>query len=66
MTDDRPVQVAYYYRIRWGHQAEFVEHVGKQNIVAHVRGALERAQQIRSRFSGIGEETAHDLEHARL
>ena len=25
MAADRPVQVAYYYRIRWGHHAEFVE-----------------------------------------
>jgi sulfate permease, SulP family len=28
-------------------QAEFVEHVGRQNIVAHVQAALERAQEIR-------------------
>lgn len=47
-------------------QAEFVEHVGKHNIVAHVQAALERAQEIRSRFSGVGEEAAHDLEHASL
>jgi SulP family sulfate permease len=48
------------------HQAEFVEHVGKHNIVPHVKAALERARQIRSRFSGLGEEAAHDLEHASL
>jgi SulP family sulfate permease len=47
-------------------QAEFVEHVGKHNIVAHVQAALARAQEIRSRFSGVGEEAAHDLEHASL
>ena len=47
-------------------QAEFVEHVGKHNIVPHVRAALGRAQEIRSRFSGVGEEAAHDLEHASL
>jgi sulfate permease, SulP family len=47
-------------------QGEFVEHVGKHNIVAHVQAALERAQEIRSRFSGVGEEAAHDLEHASL
>jgi SulP family sulfate permease len=28
-------------------QAEFVEHVGRQNIVAHVQAALERAHEIR-------------------
>jgi SulP family sulfate permease len=47
-------------------QGEFVEHVGRHNIVAHVQAALERAQEIRSRFSGVGEEAAHDLEHASL
>jgi SulP family sulfate permease len=47
-------------------QGEFVEHVGKHNIVAHVQAALARAQEIRSRFSGVGEEAAHDLEHASL
>lgn len=25
MTADRPVQVAYYYRVRWGHDDEFLE-----------------------------------------
>jgi SulP family sulfate permease len=47
-------------------QTEFVEHVGRQNIVPHVQAALERAREIRSRFSGIGEEAAHDLAHAPL
>jgi SulP family sulfate permease len=28
-------------------QAEFVEHVGRENIVAHVQAALERAHEIR-------------------
>ena len=28
-------------------QAEFVEHVGRENIVAHVQAALERAHAIR-------------------
>jgi SulP family sulfate permease len=47
-------------------QAEFVGHVGKHNIVPHVQAALERAHEIRSRFSGVGEEVASDLEHASL
>jgi sulfate permease, SulP family len=47
-------------------QAEFVEHVGAPNIVPHVQAALARAQEIRSRFSGVGEEAARDLEHAPL
>jgi SulP family sulfate permease len=47
-------------------QAEFVEHVGKENIVPHVQAALDRAREIRSRFSGIGEAAARDLEHAPM
>ncbi len=45
---------------------EFVEHVGKHNIVAHVQAALERAQEIQSRFSGVGEDAARDLARATL
>jgi SulP family sulfate permease len=48
------------------HQGAFVEHVGKRNIVPHVQAALERAQEIRSRFSGVGEEAARDLERTSL
>ena len=47
-------------------QAEFVEHVGQENIVPHVQAALDRAREIRSRFSGIGEAAARDLEHAPM
>jgi SulP family sulfate permease len=47
-------------------QAEFVEHVGRHNIVPHVQAALERAHEIQSRFSGIGEEAARGLEHAPM
>jgi SulP family sulfate permease len=43
-----------------------VEHVGKDNIVPHVQAALERAREINSRFSGLGENAARDLEHASL
>jgi SulP family sulfate permease len=47
-------------------QAEFVEHVGRQNIVAHGEAALERAREIRARFSGLGEDAAHALQRASL
>jgi SulP family sulfate permease len=47
-------------------QAEFVEHVGKQNVLPHVQAALERAREIQSRFSGLGEEAAHDLERGAM
>jgi SulP family sulfate permease len=47
-------------------QAEFVEHVGRHNIVPHVQAALDRASEIQSRFSGIGEEAARGLERAPM
>jgi SulP family sulfate permease len=47
-------------------QAEFVEHIGKENILPHIEAALERASQIYAGFSGIGEEFAHDLTKARF
>lgn len=39
---------------------------GKRNIVPHLRDALRRAREIRSRFSGVGEDIARDLHHASL
>jgi SulP family sulfate permease len=47
-------------------QAEFVEHVGRRNIVPHVQAALDRARDIQARFSGVGEEAARDLERAAM
>jgi SulP family sulfate permease len=47
-------------------QAEFVEHIGKENIVPHVQEALNRAARIFEDFSGVGEEVARDLAKARL
>ena len=51
---------------RFLEQAEFVEHIGSENIVPHVQAALERARQIFADFSGVGEEVAHDLAKARM
>ena len=48
------------------HQAEFVQHVGADNIVPHVQAALDRARQIRAGFSGVGEEVAQDMAKARI
>ena len=48
------------------HQAEFVDHVGGRNIVPHVQAALALAEELHSRFSLVGEETARDLATASL
>jgi SulP family sulfate permease len=47
-------------------QAEFLAHVGRQNIVPHVQAALDRAREIQAGFSGVGEEAARDLERAAM
>ena len=47
-------------------QAEFVEHVGKDNILPHVEAALIRAREISAAFSGLGEEAARDLRRSSL
>jgi SulP family sulfate permease len=45
-------------------QSEFMEHVGRENILPHVEGALARAREIVEDFQGMGQEIAR--EHARL
>ena len=47
-------------------QAEFVTHVGPENIVPHVEAALDRARELMSRFSGVGDEAAEDLRRASI
>jgi SulP family sulfate permease len=47
-------------------QAEFIDHVGKDNIQPHVQAALVRAREIRGRFQGFGEDAAHGLERIVL
>jgi SulP family sulfate permease len=42
-------------------QAEFIDHVGQENILPHVSAALDRARQINERFGGLGNEVAADL-----
>jgi SulP family sulfate permease len=42
-------------------QAEFLRHIGIENIAPHVEAALRRADEIHARFSGVGEDVARDL-----
>jgi SulP family sulfate permease len=48
------------------HQAEFVEHVGSENILPHVAAALERAEQINAQFGGLGSEVAAEMQGQSL
>jgi len=47
-------------------QAEFVEHVGPDNIVPNIEAALTRAQEIRGAFAGVAEEMADDMAKVSL
>ena len=47
-------------------QAEFIAHVGAENIVPHVDAALRRAREIQMAFSGLGEDAAQTLSAVRL
>jgi SulP family sulfate permease len=48
------------------HQAEFIEHVGSDNILPHVAAALERAEQINAEFGGLGGEVAAEMQSQSL
>jgi SulP family sulfate permease len=47
-------------------QAEFIEHVGRENILPHVAAALERAEQINAEFGGLGNEVAAEMQGQSL
>jgi sulfate permease, SulP family len=47
-------------------QAEFVNHIGKENILPHVEAALNRARVVNTGFEGLGQEIAVDLRRAAL
>ena len=41
--------------------SEFVEHVGRENILPHVQAALNRAREITASFSGVGQVMATEM-----
>jgi SulP family sulfate permease len=47
-------------------RADFVEHIGKENILPHAQAALQRANEIQAGFAGLGAEFAHDLAKRNL
>jgi sulfate permease, SulP family len=42
-------------------RTEFVEEVGRENILPNIQAALERAREISASFSGVGPEIAQDM-----
>ncbi len=47
-------------------QAEFVRHVGRDNILPHVQAALDRARRLQGQFDGLASEAVADLQNAPL
>jgi len=48
------------------HKADFIEHIGQENILPHVEAALQRAREINAAFGGVGPEMADDFRHTSL
>jgi SulP family sulfate permease len=46
--------------------SEFLDRVGRENILPNVEAALSRAREITAAFSGIGPELAADLKRIPL
>jgi SulP family sulfate permease len=42
-------------------RADFVDEVGRENILPNVQTALDHAREIGASFSGVGPEIAHDM-----
>jgi sulfate permease, SulP family len=47
-------------------KADFIEHIGRDNILPHIEAALERAREINAAFGGVGQEMADDFERTSL
>lgn len=45
-------------------KTDFIEQIGRENLLPHVEAALERARQINANFGGVGEEMAADFERS--
>jgi sulfate permease, SulP family len=47
-------------------QSDFLQHVGAENVLPHVRAALARAEEIQQGFAGLGRELAREMERRPL
>jgi len=48
------------------HRADFLEHIGRENILPHIEAALQRARDINSAFGGVGQEMADHFQRTDL
>jgi sulfate permease, SulP family len=47
-------------------KTDFIEQIGRENVLPHVEAALARAREINAAFGGVGPEMAHDFERAPM
>jgi SulP family sulfate permease len=47
-------------------KAEFIDRIGRENVLPHVEAALERAREINTGFGGVGQEMAEDFRRTSL
>ena len=47
-------------------KADFIEHIGRENVLPHVEAALQRAREIGTAFGGVGQEMADDFQRSSL
>jgi SulP family sulfate permease len=48
------------------HRADFINHIGRDNVLPHIDAALQRAGEINSAFGGVGQEMAGHFQQTRL
>jgi sulfate permease, SulP family len=46
-------------------KADFIEHIGRENVLPHIEAALRRAGEINDDFGGVGHEMAADFSRAQ-
>jgi len=46
--------------------SDFLQHVGAENVLPHVRAALARANEIQQDFAGVGRQLAREMVHRPL
>ncbi len=45
---------------------DFLDHLGRENLLPHVEAAIERAKQINAAFGGVGSEMADDFSRSSM
>jgi sulfate permease, SulP family len=47
-------------------KADFIERIGRENVLPHIEAALQRASKINAGFGGVGQEMADDFRRSSL